>query len=280
MFEVEPAKENALFQAPNMICTPHLGASTAEAQENVALQVADQMSDYLLTGAVSNALNMPSISAEDAPRLKPFVRLAELLGGFAGQLTEGGIGEVRIEYEGAAAALNTKPMTAAALTGLLRPLLDSVNMVSAPIFAKERDIDVVETRREKSDDYPTLVRVSVTVDGRVRSIAGTLFGNGQPRSVNIKGIPIDAEPTPHMLYVTNDDKPGMIGRMGGILGECGVNIATFALGRAEPGGDAIALISIDAPAPGGGTYRGSIDAFALNDAGQVAFVEQDRKSHV
>ena len=249
VFAVEPAKENALFNAPNMICTPHLGASTEEAQENVALQVAEQMSDYLLTGAVVNALNMPSISAEDAPRLKPYVRLAETLGGFAGQLTQGEIDEARIEFGGAAAALNTKPMTAAALTGLLRPALESVNMVSAPLMAKERGIDVVESKREKCDDYPSLITVTVTSEGKTRSISGTVFGAGQPRIVNIKGIPIEAEPTPHMLYITNEDKPGMIGRIGAILGECGLNVATFALGRTEPGGDAISLIAVDA-APG------------------------------
>ena len=247
VFAEEPAKANPLFDAPNMICTPHLGASTEEAQENVALQVAEQMSDYLMTGAVVNALNMPSISAEDAPRLKPYVRLAELLGGFAGQLTTGEVDEARIEYAGAAAALNTRPMTAAALTGLLRPQLESVNMVSAPLMAKERDIDVVEAKRERCDDYPSLITVTVSSEGRTRSISGAVFGSGQPRIVNIKGIPIEAEPTPHMLYITNEDKPGMIGRMGATLGDCGVNIATFALGRSEPGGDAISLIAVDAP---------------------------------
>ncbi|UCH74750.1 MAG: phosphoglycerate dehydrogenase [Rhodospirillales bacterium] len=245
VFEVEPARENPLFGRDDVIATPHLGAATTEAQEKVALQVAEQMSDYLLTGAVTNALNMPAVTAEEAPRLRPYMALAELLGSFAGQLTETGLKAFRVEFEGHAAALNTKPIMAAALTGLLRPMLDSVNMVSAPVIARERDIRCTEVRRDEGVDYETLIRITVTTERMSRSVAGTLFGGARPRIVEIKGIPVEAEIGPHMLYITNRDKPGVIGDLGRMLGEAQVNIATFHLGRAEQGGDAIALLQVD-----------------------------------
>jgi len=247
VFTVEPAKESVLFGAPNLVCTPHLGAATLEAQENVALQVAEQMADYLLTGAVTNSLNMPNVSAEDAPKLAPFLDLAGKLGAFAGQLTDTDIKAVSIEYEGQVAALNVKPLTQAALTGLLRPQLASVNMVNAPVIARERGIDVAEVKHERDSDYNSIIRISVTTDKYTRSISGTLFGGRHPRVVEIKGIEIEAEFAPHMLYLTNDDKPGFIGRLGSLLGESKVNIATFHLGRDKPGGSAIALVQVDQP---------------------------------
>ena len=247
VFTVEPAKESILFGNDKVVCTPHLGASTSEAQENVALQVAEQMADYLLTGAVVNALNMPSVSAEDAPKLKPYMKLAGQLGSFAGQLTEHAVKAVSIEYEGGVAGLNTKPLTAIILEGLLKPMVESVNMVNAPVIAKERNIDVSETKNAREGDYHTLVRVTVTTEVRSRSVAGTLFGGDKPRLVEIKGIPIEAELGPHVLYVTNQDKPGFIGALGSLLGRHGVNIATFHLGRANAGGDAILLAQVDQP---------------------------------
>ena len=245
VFAVEPAKENVLFGRDDMICTPHLGAATTEAQEKVALQVAEQLADYLLTGAVTNALNMPSVTAEEAPKLRPYMALAELLGSFAGQLTETGLKAFTIEFEGHVAELNTRPLMAAALTGLLRPLLDSVNMVSAPIIARERDIRCTEVKRDEATDYETLIRLTVTTERMSRSVAGTLFGGSRPRIVAIKDIPVEAEIGPHMLYITNCDKPGVIGDLGHTLGEAKVNIATFHLGRADEGGDAIALLQVD-----------------------------------
>ncbi len=245
VFVEEPAKDNVLFGAPNLVCTPHLGASTLEAQENVALQVAEQMSDYLNTGAVVNSLNMPNVSAEDAPRLAPYLKLAENLGSFAGQLTETGIKAISVEYEGAVAALNVKPLTQAVLTGLLRPQLEAVNMVNAPIIARERGIDVAEVKHERDSDYQTQITVTVTTERRTRAVSGTLFGGSKPRLVNIKGIEIEGEFSPHMLYITNEDKPGFIGRLGALLGDSKVNIATFHLGRDRPGGEAIALVSVD-----------------------------------
>jgi D-3-phosphoglycerate dehydrogenase len=247
VFTVEPARENVLFGLDAVVATPHLGASTAEAQEKVALQIAEQMSAYLMTGAVTNALNMPSLSAEEAKRLKPYMQLAEQLGSFAGQLTHTGLSQVTIEYEGHVADFNTRPLTQVALCGLLSPMLDTVNMVNAPLVARERDIDVSEVKHERDCDYQTLIRLTVTSERGPRSVAGTLFGGTKPRVVDIKGISVEAALTPHMLYITNEDKPGFIGALGTTLGDAGVNIATFHLGRAAQGQDAIALLELDAP---------------------------------
>jgi D-3-phosphoglycerate dehydrogenase len=249
VFREEPATSNPLFALPNVVCTPHLGASTTEAQENVALQVAEQMSDYLLRGAIANAVNFPSISAEEAPKLKPFVALAEKLGSFAGQLTETGIKQVQITYEGGVAAMNTKALTSAAVAGLLRPMLQDVNVVSAPIVAKERGIVVEETRREAEGDYDSLITVTVVTDRQTRWVSGTVYADGRPRIVNIKGIRIDAEFGPSMLYVTNQDKPGFVGSFATLLSGAGINIATFHLGRESAGGNAIALVEIDGTVP-------------------------------
>ncbi|MCH9020833.1 MAG: phosphoglycerate dehydrogenase [Proteobacteria bacterium] len=249
VFAVEPATENPLFDIEQVIVTPHLGAATAEAQENVARQIAEQMSDFLTVGAVTNALNMPSVTAEEAPKLKPYMKLAEQLGSFAGQLTRSGLQEVTVEYEGHVAGLNTRALTAIVLQGLLAPLMETVNMVNAPVVARERGIAVSEVKHERPGDYQTLIRLTVTTERRKRSVAGTLFADNKPRVVEIKGIKIEAELGPHMLYITNEDKPGIIGRLGMTLADAGINIATFHLGRAGPGGDAIALIEVDGELP-------------------------------
>ena len=251
MFEVEPATENALFDLPNVVCTPHLGAATMEAQENVALQVAEQMSDYLMRGAVSNAINMPSITAEEAPRLKPFVKLAEVLGGFVGQMTEEAISEVEIlyrrfdgldEHQGAderracrahppAGSRRQHGFGAGHGEGTRHPAVGSATR---------------QVRR---------VRRLYQADGQDGARAparspGTCFSDGKPRFIQIKGINLDAEVGQHMLYTTNGDTPGIIGLLGTVFGEAGVNIANFALGRNRPGGDAIALLYLDEPIPG------------------------------
>jgi D-3-phosphoglycerate dehydrogenase len=249
VFVEEPATANPLFGHPNVVCTPHLGAATTEAQENVALQIAEQMSDYLLKGAISNAVNFPSITAEEAPRLKPFIALAERLGSFAGQLTETGLKSVRITYEGEVAHMKVKALTSAAVAGLLRPMLADINVVSAPIIAKERGVVIEETTREAEGDYDSLITVSVVTDRQERSVAGTVFADGKPRVVKIKGISVDAEFAPSMIYVSNEDKPGFIGRFATTLGDAGVNIATFALGRDAPGGSAVALVEVDGRVP-------------------------------
>jgi D-3-phosphoglycerate dehydrogenase len=243
----EPATESPLFGTPNFVSTPHLGASTSEAQVNVAIQVAEQMADYLVSGGVTNALNVPSLSAEEAPKLKPYMALAEKLGSLIGQLAHGGLSGIAIEVEGAAAALNQKPITSAVLSGLMRVHSDTVNMVNAPFLAKERGIDVREVRHDREGDYHTLLRVTVKTDAGDRSVAGTLFGDAAPRLVELFGIKVEADLVGHMLYVVNEDAPGFIGRLGSLLGEQGVNIGTFHLGRRSAGGEAVLLLSVDEP---------------------------------
>ena len=245
VFSVEPAEANPLFGLDNVICTPHLGASTNEAQENVALQVAEQMSDYLLTGGVTNAVNFPSISAEEAPKLKPFVSLGEKLGAFLGQLTEAPVKSIRIQYEGAVGNLNVRPITAAAITGVLRPFLPEINMVNAPMTAKEKGIQVDEVKRSVDGDHESRIYIEVVAEDMPRNAAGTVYQDGKPRIVEIRGINMDAEFAPHMLYIRNDDKPGFIGAFGSLLGEAKVNIATFNLGREKAGGDAICFVAVD-----------------------------------
>jgi len=247
VFASEPAKESPLFGTPNFICTPHLGASTNEAQVNVALQVAEQMADYLVNGGVTNALNMPSLSAEEAPKLKPYMALAEQLGTMVGQLTTDAIPRISIHAEGAAAELNIKPIVAAVLCGFLRVQSATVNMVNAPFLAKERGIEVREVRTEKAGDYHTLIRVSVKTEAGERSVAGTLFSNSEPRLVELFGIKVEAELAGHMMYIVNEDAPGFIGRIGTLLGENGINIGTFNLGRRTAGGEAVLLLSVDSP---------------------------------
>ena len=247
VFETEPAKESPLFGTPNFICTPHLGASTTEAQVNVALQVAEQMAEFLTTGGVTNALNMPSLSAEEAPKLKPYMALAERLGSLVGQLAHDNLTKIAIEVEGAAAQLNQKPITGAVLAGLMKQYSQTVNMVNAPFLAKERGLDVREVRHDREGYYHTLVRVTVGTAQGDRSVAGTLFANGQPRLVEIFGISIEADLAGDMLYIVNSDAPGFIGSIGTLLGKSGINIGTFHLGRREAGGEAVLLLSVDSP---------------------------------
>lgn len=248
VFETEPVGESPLFAFEQVIATPHLGASTSEAQEKVAVQVAEQMADYLLDGAVTNALNMPSVTAEEAPKLEPYMVLARQLGGFAGQITESGITSVSLQFEGHATTLNCRPVTAVVLQGLLAPQLEGVNMVNAPLIAKEREINVREILFDGRCDYHTLVSLTVTTERRTRSISGTLLGE-RPRITEIEGIAMDAGIGTDMLYIKNRDQPGMVGAFAKMLGDAGINIATFHLGRSEAGGEAMALVEIDQEVP-------------------------------
>ena len=250
VFEVEPAKENILFGTKNFIATPHLGASTLEAQENVAVQIAEQMSDYLLTGAVSNALNTPSISAEEAPRLRPFVDLADKLGTLMGQLLRSPVKGIEFTYKGEVTKLNTKPMSAAALSGLLKKVMPEVNMVSAPVLAKERGIEITESYIDEAERAESLIRLTVETTERKFAVVGTIY-RGEPRIVRLFGVQMDAAFEPNMIYVRNEDKPGFIGQLGGILGEEKVNIATFYLGRMEGRNEAVCLVSVDGAVPDG-----------------------------
>ncbi|HET7709769.1 MAG TPA: phosphoglycerate dehydrogenase [Sphingomicrobium sp.] len=247
VFANEPARDSPLFGTPGFISTPHLGASTSEAQVNVAIQVAEQMSDFLLLGGVANAVNMPSLSAEEAPRLRPYMTLAEKLGKLVGQVLGESVRSVAVEVEGAAAELNQKPITGAVLAGLMGTYSQTVNMVNAPFLAKERGLDVREIRHDREGDYHTMLRVTAGTSGSERSIAGTLFGNKAPRLVEIFGIEVEAELAGNMLYIVNNDAPGFIGALGTTLGAAGINIATFNLGRRKAGGEAVALVAVDDP---------------------------------
>jgi len=247
VFAEEPAKDNPLFGTRGLICTPHLGASTTEAQVNVAIQIAEQMSDYLLLGGITNAVNVPSLSAEEAPRLRPYMALAEKLGRLVGQIAGTEIRSIDVEVEGAAAELNIKPITGAVLAGVMRTWSDTVNMVNAPYLAKERGLAVREIRNEGEGDYHTLVAVTVGTEHGPKRVEGTLFGNRAPRLVKIFDIQVEAELAGQMIYIVNDDAPGFIGALGTSLGENKINIATFNLGRHEAGGEAVALVAVDDP---------------------------------
>ncbi|MEO1019792.1 MAG: phosphoglycerate dehydrogenase [Pseudomonadota bacterium] len=249
VFATEPARSSNLFELDEVIVTPHLGASTTEAQEKVALQIAEQMADYLETGAVSNAVNMPSITAEEAPRLQPYMKLAEQLGSFAGQLTETRLEKVTITYGGHVALLNTRPITQILLTGLLRPILDSVNMVNSLKIARARGIEVTTVERESLEGYQTLVTVDVETTRGTRSVAGTLVQANDPRIVRVRNIEIEAKLSQYVLFVRNSDRPGFIGALGQLLADAQINIATFNLGRGSAGGEAVALINVDQPVP-------------------------------
>ena len=247
VFAVEPALENPLFDLPNVVCTPHLGAATTEAQENVALQVAEQMSDYLLTGAVTNALNMPSVTAEEAKVMGPWLNLSGHLGSFIGQMTDEPVSAINILYDGSVSELNLDALNCSVIAGIMKKSNPDVNMVSAPFIAKERGIQISTTNQDKSGAFEGYIKVTVVTDKRERSIAGTVFSDGKPRFIQIKGINIDAEIGEHMLYTTNEDVPGIIGTLGHTMGENGVNIANFTLGRAAAGAEAIALLYVDHP---------------------------------
>jgi D-3-phosphoglycerate dehydrogenase len=251
VFAVEPATESPLFNLPNVVVTPHLGAATTEAQENVALQVAEQMSDYLLTGAVTNALNMPSVTAEEAQVMGPWIDLAGHLGNFTGQMTDEPIKAINIMFDGSVSEMNLKALTAAVVAGIMKKANPDTNMVSAPVIAKERGVKISTTKQDKSGAFDGYVKVTVVTDKRERSVAGTVFSDGKPRFIQIKGINIDAEIGAHMVYTTNEDVPGIIGTLGQTMGKNDVNIANFTLGRSEAKGEAIALLYIDEAAPAG-----------------------------
>lgn len=244
VFEHEPPQDYTLVKLDNVISTPHLGAATGEAQENVAVAVAEQIRDYLVHGTIRNAVNFPSIPIDQLPKLSPFISLAEKLGGFAAQVLESGITEVTIEYRGDATELNTAPVTIAALKGLLTPILEeTVNFVNAPLIAKERGIEVKETKSADAGDYQSTL--SLMVNGRY--FAGTLFSRKDPRIIKVDNFPVEIIPDGTMLFMFNNDKPGVIGSIGSLLGRHKINIARMHFGRESAGGRAISVVSIDTP---------------------------------
>ena len=247
VFSDEPATDNPLFQIPNVVCTPHLGAATSEAQENVAIQVAEQMANYLNEGAVENALNMPSMTAEEAKIMRPWVNLAGHLGSFIGQMTDEPLEAINILYDGTVSKMNLEALNCSVIAGIMKKVNPDVNMVSAPVIAKERGVQISTTNQDKSGAFDGYIKVTAVTKTKERSIGGTVFGDGKPRFIQIKGINLDAEVGKNMLYTTNEDVPGIIGQLGQILGLNKINIANFTLGRAEIGGEAIALLYLDGP---------------------------------
>jgi D-3-phosphoglycerate dehydrogenase len=247
VFEIEPAHDHPLFGYENVICTPHLGASTIEAQEIVSLQIAEQISDFLLTGAVTNALNMPSVSETDAKKLKPYLELANKLGSFIGQIavTDNSLKTIKITYDGTLSQLNTKPLTASITASILKSFSDNVNMVNGPVLLKEKGIKLSETTQERSTIYDGFIQVDIETDKQKRMITGTVFLDNKSRIICLDNIRMEAEFSNFMLYTQNTDTPGHIGALGTLLGEAQLNIADFRLGRLSQGGKAVALVQID-----------------------------------
>ena len=247
VFEKEPAFSNILFESQNIIFTPHLGASTIEAQEKVAIQISDQISDYLLKGSVINSLNTPSVSLDEAPVLKPFLKLSELLGSFLGQVKVGSqnIKSVKIEFDGRASSINNKPILSSIFCGLLKNYFDSVNLVNSTTVAKQKGLEISTINHERKSDYQNLITVTVNYENSSRKISGTLIGDKIPRITAVQGIPIEANFSSKILYVRNYDKPGFIGSIGTLLARNKINIGSFHLGRKHNSGEAIAIISID-----------------------------------
>jgi D-3-phosphoglycerate dehydrogenase len=251
VFEKEPPENNPLLTLDNVVCTPHLGASTEEAQENVAVAVAEQIADYLVFGVIRNAVNFPSIPNEQVPRLQPYINLAEKIGGFSAQIFEGGVTEITVEFRGAAAEINTAPVTIAAIKGFLTPILiETVNFVNAPIIAKERGIEVKEIKSNDAGDYNSMIALRIRANGRESYVAGTLFSKKDPRVILIDEFKVEIVPEGELLLIYNNDKPGVIGNIGMLMGKNSINIARMHFGRETAGGMAISVVSIDSvPTP-------------------------------
>ncbi len=249
VFEKEPPENHLLLTLENFIATPHLGASTLEAQEKVAVAVAEQVVDYLVAGTVRNAVNVPSVPADQLPTLSPYINLAERMGLFIGQLTEGGLTQVTVEYSGEAANLKQEPITLSALKGLLTPTLqENVNYVNAPLIAKDRGIDVKVSKSSGATEYTSLVTLRIKAGGRVLCASGTLNSRKEPRIIQVDNFPMETVPDGSMLVLMNNDKPGVIGGIGMLLGQNGINIARMQFGREQQGGLAMSVVSIDGTA--------------------------------
>ncbi len=251
VFEKEPPENNPLLTLENVISTPHLGASTEEAQENVAIAVAEQVADYLVHGIIRNAVNFPSIPSDQLPRLQPYLNLAEKLGGFSSQIFEGGVTEITVECRGDASEITSAPVTIAAIKGYLTPiLLETVNFVNAPFIAKERGIEVKEIRSKDSGDYQSMIALRIKAKERESYVAGTLFSKKDPRIILIDNFKVEIVPEGELLLMYNNDRPGVIGNIGSLLGKNNINIARMHFGRETAGGMAISVVSIDSSPSG------------------------------
>ncbi|MBE9581266.1 MAG: phosphoglycerate dehydrogenase [Proteobacteria bacterium] len=248
VFETEPPSPSPLFEFENVICTPHLGASTAEAQTNVAVAVAEQIICYLQTGTIINAVNVPSVTGDLLAKLRPYLSLAERMGSLQAQLAEGAIQEITIMYSGDFVGLDMAPVTTAALKGLLSPFLkDEVNFINAPVLAKERGIKVVESRSVETEDYTNLVTVNAAAAEGSNTVSGTIFGKHEPRIVRINNFRLEVIPEGHLLLIHNVDKPGAIGSIGTVLGKHNVNIARMYVGQEKDGGRNVIFLDTDTP---------------------------------
>lgn len=250
VFEKEPPENHPLLTLDNFIATPHLGASTLEAQENVATAVAEQIVDYLIAGTVRNAVNVPSVPADQLPSLSPYINLAERMGLFTSQVLEGGITQVTVEYSGEVSNLKLEPVTLAALKGLLTPMIqENVNYVNAPLIAKDRGIEVKVSKSDDTTEYTSLVTLRVKAGGKDSSVAGTLNSKKEPRIVQVDDFPMETVPEGDMLVLMNNDKPGVIGGIGTLMGQNGINIARMQFGREKQGGRAMSVVSVDSVIP-------------------------------
>lgn len=254
VFEHEPpASDHPLLTRDEVIVTPHLGASTTEAQEGVAFTVAEQMRDYLLTGALRGAVNVPALGAQELAALTPYIQLAEKLGRVQAQLVDGAVREVKLEFSGELATLNAAPVTRAFVGGLLRDVSARVNAVNSFLIAEERGIKVTTSYVRAGIEFVPAINTSVISD-RELSVAGTVLGFGEQRRegriTEIDGFHVEAKPQGHMIVMRNRDVPGVIGRVGTMLGEGGVNISRFHLGRRQRGGEAMAVVEVDSPLNG------------------------------
>ncbi|HEY7533904.1 MAG TPA: phosphoglycerate dehydrogenase [Nitrospiraceae bacterium] len=247
VFEEEPVKAgNPLLTLENFICTPHIGAQTTEAQENVAVGIAEQIVDYFTKGIARGAVNIPSVAPDVLPKLQPYLALCEQLGLLQTQLCEGGLERVTVEYSGEVASLSVAPMTIAVLKGLLTPIMEaSVNYVNAPIVAKERGIEVKEVKSSDAGDYTSLIRVRVEAGKQSHLVAGTLYHKKDPRIIEIDQFKVEVVPEGHMLFIHNIDRPGVIGMVGKVLGDNNINIVRMQCALEKRGGNALLIIGSD-----------------------------------
>jgi D-3-phosphoglycerate dehydrogenase len=249
VFETEPPPPVfPLRELSQVICTPHLGASTEEAQANVAVAICEQIVELLLYETIKNAVNAPSVTQETLAKLKPYLTLAEALGSFQAQITEGAISSVAVAYVGEVAKLETKPLTHSLLKGLLSPAMrDEVNYVNAPAMAEARGIHLSEEKAASAEDFSTLIRLTVLANNEENTVAGTIFGKYEPRLVRINKFRLEATPEGHMLFIYNNDRPGVIGAIGSTIGKHRINIARMTVGQERERGQNIILLTTDTP---------------------------------